>query len=206
MSKMKFKDYVAKPTLYVFDIDDTLFKTTAKVGVIKDGKWVRSLSSSEFNFDSLGPGEKYDYSEFDDANKFNNESVPIHLMMVTLKRIHQKIKLNLTPGSKVIMNTARGDFNDKETFLDTFRRHDVDIDCIHVHRAGSIPGNAPTAAKKLVFIRKYLDDGKYSTVIMYDDSAKNLDYFMSLTQEYPNCKFYGYLVDHEGKLTLHTKR
>lgn len=206
MTKMKFKEYLTKPTLYVFDIDDTLFRTTAKVNVMKNGKLVRSLSSSEFNSDSLGPGEKYDYSEFDDAEKFNKESTPIHLMMDTLKRIHQKIRLNLTPGSKVIMNTARGDFDDKETFLDTFRKHDVHIDDIHVHRAGAIPGNAPTAAKKLVFIRKHLDEGNYAVVIMYDDNKKNLDYFMSLTKEYPDVKFYGYLVDHAGKITLHIKQ
>ena len=200
---INFKQYSSEPTLYVFDIDDTLFKTTAKVNVISNGKIVRSLSSSEFNSDKLKPGEKYDYKEFDDAEKFHDESEPIHLMLTTLKRIHQKIKLNLTPGSKIIMNTARGNFDDKDLFLDTFRKHDIHIDDIHVHRAGAIPGSQPIAEKKLTFIRKYLDRDKFKIVIMYDDNKKNLDYFLSLKNEYPDTKFYGYLVLHNGKIQLH---
>lgn len=195
-----FKQFISEATLHVFDIDDTLFKTSAKVVVKKDGKIVRSLSSSEYNNDKLANGEDYDFGEFKSAEKFAKESEPMQDMIDTLNRIHGKIKLNLTPGSKIIMNTARSDFDERDTFLDKFRDHGVDIDDIHVHRAGEIKGDQPTAAKKLVFIRSYLKAGDFDTIMMYDDSAKNLDQFLTLRKDFPDKKFHAYLVKHNGKL------
>lgn len=195
-----FKQFISESTLHVFDIDDTLFKTSAKVVVKKGDKIIRSLSSSEYNKDKLKDGEVYDFDEFRSAKKFKDESEPMQDMLDTLNRVHNKIKMNLTPGSKIIMNTARGDFDERETFLGKFRDHKVDIDDIHVHRAGNVKGDQPTAAKKLVFIRGYLKSGKYNSVMMYDDSEKNLDHFLGLREEFPDVKFHAYLVKHNGKL------
>lgn len=198
-----FRQYInesAGTTLYVFDIDDTLFRTSAKINVVKDGKVVRSLSSSEFNTYKPKEGESYDFMEFGNAEKFRKQSEPIQPMIDTLNRIHAKIKMNLTPGSKIIMNTARGDFDERDNFLATFRDHDIDIDDIHVHRAGVIRGTRTTAQKKLVFIRSRIASGGYSTVIMYDDAPENLNQFLTLRKEFPDVKFYAYIVKHDGRL------
>jgi hypothetical protein len=102
--------------------------------------------------------------------------------------------------SKVIMLTAREDFDNKDLFLDTFRQHGINIDLIHVHRAGNIRGDAIPADKKAVFVRQYLDTGKYGRVRMYDDSMTNLKVFNKLQQEYPNVKFSAYFVNHDGSI------
>ena len=71
-SFLKFLAESSGGTLYVFDIDDTMFHTTAKVGVMdKSGKIIKRLSSADFTDYKLAPDERYDYSEFRNADKFH---------------------------------------------------------------------------------------------------------------------------------------
>jgi hypothetical protein len=49
MIKKRFKEFVGTGTLTIFDIDETLFHTYAKVAVVKDGNLVRMLDNQEFN-------------------------------------------------------------------------------------------------------------------------------------------------------------
>lgn len=181
--------------LTIFDIDDTLFHTTAKIKVVKDGNVIKTLDNQQFNNYELQPGEEFDFGEFRSAEKFNKESEPMKPMIAKLNAI-----LKNAGDSKVIMLTAREDFDNKDLFLDTFRQHGIDIDLIHVHRAGNISGNAIPAEKKAVFVRRYLDTGKYGRVRMYDDSMTNLKVFNKLQQEYPNVKFSAYFVNHDGSI------
>lgn len=188
---MRAQDFVNKrptKTLTIFDIDDTLFHTTAKIKVVKDGKVLRTLTNQEFNTYELQPGEEFDFGEFRDAEKFAKESEPIEHMMDELKTI-----LDHTQGT-VIMLTARADFDNKEIFLKTFRDHGIDMSRVHVHRAGNLPGDAIPAEKKAVWVRRYLDTGKYNQVSLYDDSMSNLRVFKSLKKEYPDVDFDAYYI------------
>lgn len=183
--------------LTIFDIDDTLFHTTAQIKVIKDGKVVRSLTNQEFNNYELQPGEEFDFGEFRNAEKFARESKPIKPMINTLKRI-----LDRAANTKVIMLTARADFDDKDKFLGTFEKYGIDMSRVHVHRAGNLPGDDPPAYKKAVWVRKYLNSGKYNRVNLIDDSMSNLRVFKSLEQEYPAVDFDAYFVKPEGSVSV----
>jgi putative chitinase len=183
--------------LTIFDIDDTLFHTTAKIKVIKNGKVVRSLTNQEFNNYQLQPGEEFDFGEFRNAEKFAQESEPIKPMINTLKRI-----LDRATNTKVIMLTARADFDDKEKFLDTFEKYGIDMSRVHVHRAGNLPGDDPPAIKKAIWVRKYLNTGKYSRVNLIDDSMSNLKVFKSLKLEYPTVDFDAYFVKPSGSVSV----
>ena len=52
---IKFKEYLKEEVefkdggLTIFDIDDTLFHTTAQIGVVKDGKVIKTLTNQEYN-------------------------------------------------------------------------------------------------------------------------------------------------------------
>lgn len=183
--------------LTIFDIDDTLFHTTAQIKVIKDGKVIRSLTNQEFNNYELQPGEEFDFGEFRSAEKFARESEPIKPMINTLKRI-----LDRAANTKVIMLTARADFDDKDKFLNTFEKYGIDMSRVHVHRAGNLPGDEPPAYKKAVWVRKYLNTGKYNRVNLIDDSMTNLKVFKSLEQEYPNVDFDAYFVKPTGSVAV----
>lgn len=189
---MKTKEITKGRSLTIFDIDDTLFHTTAKIKVIKDGKVIRELTNQEFNNYQLLPGEQFDFGEFRNAEKFNKESVPIRPMIAKLKSL-----LKNTSG-KIIMLTARADFDDKQTFLSTFARYGIDMSRIHVHRAGNLNLPASPADKKAVFVRKYLDSGLYDRVRLYDDSIKNLTVFKDLKSEYPTVDFKAFYVGPMG--------
>jgi hypothetical protein len=201
---ISFKQYITEKVLHIYDIDDTLLHTTAKIHVKdKNNKTVKTLNNREFNTHELEPGHHYDFSEFRDASKFNKESKPMTGMLAQLNRVHQKAKLGLNKGSRVIFNTARADFDDKDTFLDTFKKHGVDIDDIHVHRAGNIPGDHPPAQKKLHYIRQHINNDGYKEVHFHDDSKSNLNAFLGLQKEYPDVRFHAWHVGEDGKIRKH---
>jgi hypothetical protein len=208
---IKFKDYLNEATersgsLHVFDIDDTLFHTTAKIHVKnRAGETVQKLSNSEYNDHKLPAGHHYDYAEFRSAGKFAKESKPILPMIKKVKAIHNNI-VDKYPNSKIIMNTARTDFNKKGKFLMTFHKHGIPIQHIHVHRAGNEPGaTSPGEAKNMV-LRRHLNATPYKRVALYDDSHSNLRHFLKLRHEYPHTEFHAYHAKPDGSIQrMHPK-
>ena len=178
--------------LVIFDIDDTLVHTQTKVHVVKDGQIVKSLNSHEFTHYKLQDGEQFDFGAFRDAKEFFDNAKPIIPMLNQLKQ-------DIATGNKVVMVTARADFDDRELFLDTFRKYGVNMNRVHVYRAGNMTGKIQTEEKKKIIIRKLLDQGHYTKAIMYDDAEPNLQSFVELKKEYPQTKFYAWHVSLEGE-------
>ena len=176
--------------LTIFDIDDTLFRTQSKVHVMKDGKSIKKLSPAEFNSYKLKSGEEFDYHEFVSSKKFYEEARPIRRMLNKLRAILSNIKKK--PGSKMILLTARRNFDDKELFLKTFKKHGIDIDNIRVERAGNIP-KKPETAKKII-VNDYLKKGNFKRVRLFDDHVGNLKSFIKLKDKFPDVDFIPYLV------------
>lgn len=177
--------------LVIFDIDDTLVNTQTKVHVIKDGEIITSLNSHDFTHYKLKPGESFDFEDFRNAREFFEKSRPIIPMMNQLKR-------DINTGNNVVMVTARADFDDKELFLDTFRKYGVDMDKVHVYRAGNLKGGSTEERKKKI-IKSLLDKHEYTKAIMYDDAKPNLNSFIELKQDYPDTKFYAWHVSLDGE-------
>jgi pyrimidine deaminase RibD-like protein/FMN phosphatase YigB (HAD superfamily) len=178
--------------LVIFDIDDTLVHTQTKVHVVQNGRRVKSLNSHDFTHYKLQPGEEFDFGAFRDAKEFFTNAKPIIPMIDQLKN-------DIATGNKVVMVTARADFNDRELFLDTFRKYGVDMNKVHVYRAGNFVGKASTEEKKKIIIRNLLNKASYSKAIMYDDAIPNLKSFVELKKEYPHTKFYAWHVSLEGE-------
>jgi len=187
--------------LHVFDVDETLFHTTAKVKVMRGNEHVASLSNSEYNTHELPPGHHYDFAEFRSAEKFDTESKPNQRMIEKMRRLHDKAKKS---GGRVIINTARADFDDKDRFLGAFRKQNVDIDNIHVHRAGNLKGEGTVAQKKTEIIRQQLKNGDFTHVSLHDDSEDNLKHFLALKDEFPHIKFNAHHVKPDGKSRRYT--
>jgi FMN phosphatase YigB (HAD superfamily) len=192
----RFRNFVGSGTLTIFDIDETLFHTKAKVAVVKDGKVVRMLDNQEFNTYKRKAGEEYDFREFASAEVFRKTSTPIVRMIEKAKAI---VKAKKNVHSRAIIVTARADFDDKEMFLQTFRDHGLPIDSMHVERSGNLGMDSPAEAKKVVF-RKYLNTQNYTKTRLYDDAMSNLKAFLELQKEYPNVKFEAYFVKPDGSI------
>jgi hypothetical protein len=178
--------------LVIFDIDDTLVNTDTRVNVVRDGKVIKQLNSHDFTHYKLGPGEEFDFGEFKDAREFYTKARPIPGMIKQLKH-------DIATGNRVIMLTARSDFNDRDVFLDTFRRFGIDMDRVHVYRAGNLAIKAATEEKKKIILKHLLGKEHFDKLIMYDDSVPNLNAFLSLKQDYPYSRFYAWHVDPNGQ-------
>jgi hypothetical protein len=199
-----FKKFLSEDSklgrLSIFDIDDTLFHTTAQIALMKDGKVLKKLSNQEFNTYILKKGESFDFGEFKDAKKFNKESKPISRMFDRAKAILSHSVKN--PLSKVIVVTARANFDNKEVFLNTFRKYKFNIDDVRVERAGNIIDITAAADKKFVIIHNYLKTGQFDRVSLFDDAITNLTKFLELKKLFPKIKFEAYFVSHEGSIKL----
>jgi len=178
--------------LVIFDIDDTLVNTDTRVNVVRDGQVIKQLNSHDFTHYKLQPGETFDFGAFKDAREFFTKARPIPGMI-------RQLKHDIATGNRVIMLTARSDFNDRDVFLDTFRRFGIDMDKVHVYRAGNLAIKAATEEKKKIILKHLLGKEHFDKLIMYDDSVPNLNAFLSLKQDYPYSKFYAWHVDPNGQ-------
>lgn len=183
-------------SLTVFDIDDTLFHTTANVYVMRGERIISKLTPAEFNVYKLKDGEKFDFREFKSASHFAATARPIKNVFTTAKKM-----MNRLTGSnnKFIIVTARSDMDDKKLFVDTFRKYGFDIDRSYIHRAGNI--DKPGFAAKKQIIDSEMKKTSYDIVRMFDDSRKNLTVFLELKREYPNTKFEAYFIGSEGSIS-----
>ena len=190
-------DSKSKIDLSIFDIDETLFHTKAKVQVLKDGKINKILDNQQFNSYKLKKGESFDYGQFKSAKIFKETSTPITKIIKKAKRI---IHFAIRSRSKVIIVTARQDMDDKKLFKEAFEAQGIDIGKVYVERAGNI-GKKTASANKVVIFKKYLDTGRYARVRLFDDDKNNLKAFMSLQKNYANVKFTAHQVLRSGFTT-----
>ena len=174
-----------------------MFKTSAKVEVKKNGKTIKKLDNQQFNNYKLKTGEKFDFGQFTNAEIFNKTSTPIARMINKVKAI---LKNATKRGSRVIIVTARPNFDNKDLFLDTFRNQGIDIDKIYVERAGNL-GTGPAAENKKVIFRKYLDQKIFKRIRLFDDAKSNLKAFLSLQNNYPVVSFEAFLAKPNGSVS-----
>ena len=183
--------------LTIWDIDDTLFTTDAKVIVTRPNKPPLRLTKEQHKSYNLKPGEEFDMSEFTNAKLFYSTSKPIENIWRTAKKTLHNI--GKRPGSKMVIVTARGDLDDKDMFLNTFKKHGMDMNKVHVYRAGNL--KTGTAAKnKQTVIRNLLDLGPYTEVRLFDDDYDNLKAFLQLKNEFPDITFKAYPVHKSGRI------
>jgi len=180
--------------LSIFDIDETLFHSKAKVKVKTGRKVVKVLTNIEFNSYKLKKGEKFDFGQFKSAKIFKQTSAPIGKMIAKTKAI---IKNAVAKGSEVIFVTARGDMDDRKLFISAFEAYGIDMDNVYVERAGNLGLDSSAKNKEIVF-KKYLDTGKYKRIRLFDDHVENLYALLSLRDNYPDVTFEAYRVKKDG--------
>ena len=156
------------------DIDETIFSTKAKIYVMKDGKILKKLSNQEFNTYKLQDGESFDFREFMDADLFSKTSIPIPKVVDRIKNMMKKAGVR---GSRVVLLTARADFDNKDVFLNTFSNIGIPINDIYVERTGNMK-TGTTSERKEKTVLKYIKDGDYRRVRLIDDDMANIKGFL----------------------------
>lgn len=200
-----YKDFIdkAKATLTIFDVDDTLFRTSAQIVVKHGDKTVKALSSSDYNTHQLDPGHHYDYSQFRSAQILATGSEPIEPLVRKIRAIQKNVMRK--PLDRTIIVTAREDFDSKKEVVKFFQSHGIDVDNeIYIERAGNLKGKTHENKKKV--FDHYLETGVYRRVRLYDDAVSNLDALLDLQAKYPEIKFEAYLVNgHTGEVKRYKK-
>lgn len=209
--------------LFIFDIDETLFRTFAKIFVRCTDNSVIELDNQQLNsFDmqsyivekqSVNPNItcSFDFSEFKKSKLFVETSKPIEHMIKKLQKIQTNfINKNKICGtdSRIILNTAREDFDNVDLLKSFFASYGIDIAEIHLHRAGEMPGKSSGERKNFLLQNvgpkdrqqeningkqpSYLD--LYDHIEFYDDSIDNLKKFNELKLKYPGKNFIARVV------------
>ena len=176
-------------SLYVFDIDDTLFRTSARARVVNTTGQVKYLSSEELKDYEFSASEKICFAEFRDAKKFAEESQPIESMIKLAQDCIQKT----AEGSKTILLTARADLDCKTKFLEYLNSSGLDTNNIYIERAGNLHNLKTSEAKKII-ISNYLKSGQYKKAYLFDDSLENILSFVELSSWFSKIKFCPKLV------------
>lgn len=197
--QIREEDPTATPdaALTIWDIDDTLFRTAAKILVNSSDGSQKELTSSEFNSYSPKDGESFDFSQFDNAELFHSTSEPIDQIWKTALNTLENI--GKRPGSRMVIITARRDLDNKHKFIDTFRKHGMDMSKVHVFRAGNL-NHGSSAINKQSIVRDLLELGNYSETRMFDDHCENLEEFLKLKNEFPEITFKAFPVKNDGTI------
>jgi len=158
-----------KRKAYVFDFDETLVKTTAKVHVIKNGKRYKSITPEEFNHYKKEEDEKYDMSDFIDPRIILNATK--YKMWPALENIHNANKFGKS-DSVIYILTARSDAA-QIPIHNLFKRHSIDIPIDNIITIGSDDGlwiDIPTEKEKVLTALVTMYD-----VYFFDDSEDNIE-------------------------------
>jgi FMN phosphatase YigB (HAD superfamily) len=158
---------IKKEKLVIFDLDDTLIKTDAKIKIVdsKTGEIFQELTPAEFNFYSSKISNHF--LNFDDF-----ECPEILRKARFIKRIFNKFKKYYSEGIPVSIVTAR---SSSKLVRDFFLENGIDIhpdlviainDPFH-NLEGSI------SERKQKAILSLIDNG-YTNLIFFDDNHENL--------------------------------
>lgn len=155
---------------YIFDFDDTLVKTEAKVHIYKDGRRIKSLTPEEYNTYKLKKGETQNMDDFVDPRIIM--AAKPYKMWPALANIDNAKKQGRSTSDIYIL-TARAP-QARLAIHNFFRRQGIDIPLKHIICVGfddGRPHDIPAAKERE--IRKIKD--QYPEVFFYDDSESNIE-------------------------------
>jgi hypothetical protein len=153
-------------TLAVFDLDDTLIISAAKIQVldVRTGKVIKSLTPAEFNFFKPTSKHSLSFSEFEDFEILKQASFITHVL--------EQLQKFYNSGIHVAIVTAR---SDSKMIRDFFLHNGIDI-----HPDLVIAVNDPKeklsgniAERKKEALHRLVEDG-YKDLIFFDDNDDNL--------------------------------
>jgi hypothetical protein len=197
-----------RKSIHLFDLDDTLIRTAARV-LVRDGagNLVRALSTAEFAAYRPSPGEILDFSEFSDLGILSRGIV------VRYTRAIIDTILAYGTRSEFGILTARADKKMHAPFLIRLFRSlfgvrlanefifavsDARFSGYKDKRVG--PGAVPfsrlsVSQRKALVIAEDLVGRGFNDISFYDDSRANLESFKVMRQAFPHVAYRPHFID-----------
>jgi len=172
---MEFADYLRKTIeskimtnknkAFVFDFDDTLATTTARVVIIENGQFSHSISAAEYNTYKLNENESYYFGEFKNP-EFIVNGKPLGLIELA-KAVHAE-------GHSLYILTARNEAASKAIaeFLIQYNITAKMIFCV------GKDSNTNIAKAKQSVLMTIIDN--HDITYFYDDDEANIELASSL--------------------------
>jgi len=153
---------------YVFDFDECLVKTTARIHVYRYGAPFKSLTSKEYNYYHKHPKDTLNFSEFNDGERILNAKK--YKVWPILKNISDAIKQERS-SSVIYILTARNK-NVKSYIYEYLKTNGILIDIDNIITIGDDKGDISIAEEK----RKILIElsKKYNEIDFFDDDPHNI--------------------------------
>lgn len=165
-------------TLFVFDIDDTLFFANQQIGMEVEGVF-RWITQQEFHeHDIAGTVHpNLDFSKLQCAEDFIANLQPNPIMI-------QRLKDTLRGPGDVVVMTARHPLDDIPLFKTAFHQQGIETDDFELVFAGiSGPAHWSSHQKKAILFKQYLEQ-HYDHIVIYDDNTSNLAELHHLAMDY----------------------
>ena len=163
---LKLKE-IKKDRLVIFDLDDTLVKTDAKIKILnrRTRDVIAELTPQDFNNFQKKSGHILNFDEFEDPEILRQGEI-IHSIFSKLKRYYHG-------GIPVAIVTAR---SSSEMVRSFFLENGIDIhpDLVIAVNDPSLNMEGNIAERKQKAIRDLIDQG-YTDLIFFDDNEDNLN-------------------------------
>jgi len=157
---------IKKNRLVIFDLDDTLVKTDAKIKIInrKTKEIIAELSPGEFNKFEKKSGHILNFEDFDNPEILRQGRL-IHSIFSRLKKYYNQ-------GIPVSIVTAR---SSSDMVREFFLENGIDIhpDLVIAINDPSLNMEGNIAERKQKAIKDLIDQG-YTNLIFFDDNEDNL--------------------------------
>lgn len=197
-----------RKSIHLFDLDDTLIRTSARVLVRNpEGALLRALSTAEFTAYRAAPGEVLDFGEFSDLGILSRGIVVRYT-----RTIIDTILAHGTRSEFGIL-TARADKKLHAPFLIRLFRSlfgvrlanefifavsDARFSGYKDRRIG--PGGVPFSSlsvsqRKALVIAEDLVGRGFNDISFYDDSRANLESFKVMRQAFPHVAYRPHFID-----------
>jgi hypothetical protein len=198
----------ARKSIHLFDLDDTLITTQARIGVRNaSGDLERTLAPAEFTTYRLEAGQVFDFKEFSDVGILS-QGIVVHYTREIIAQLVQR-----GTRSRFGILTARGDKTLHAAFLIRLFRNLFGIrlqkglifavsdarfgrhkDKATEQRGKPFSTLSVAERKALVVLEDLLSAG-YNDISFYDDSRENLAAFRHLAKAYPKVVFKAHFID-----------
>jgi len=150
---------------WVFDFDETLVKTKAKIKVFKNGVLVKSLTSKELKSFKKQPGEKTDFSEFTDKELIMDSTK--YKAWLVLKKISDE------DTDDIYILTGR-DSEVKAYIYEFLKKNGIKIKFQNIITVGDLRKyNGDIGKEKAIILREL--SKKYDKIYFYDDDPRNIE-------------------------------
>ena len=152
----------------VFDFDDVLIKSDARIQVYRNKAFYKSLTPQLFNTFIKDKTDVFDFTDFKDGELILKAKK--YKMWPFLKKLNKLIKSKKI-NADIIILTARN--SEIKSFIHTLLKDDgIMLDISHIITMGDDKGDINIANEKKKILQQLIK--KYSKIIFFDDDIQNI--------------------------------